>query len=143
MRTYLETIRTFRRGPFAVTVTAREEDDLDLSFDTDGTVAKQIDDGSLIAFRVEAKLVLLGRELATDHLGNCIYGNYREFMDHFGVRRKSREESAKTGRQVCYGSYFSDMVRTVIQEGRAEAAELLAKLQSVKLRDTRRKGTPA
>ena len=45
-------------------------------------------------------------ELATEYLGNSIYGNPADFRDHFGMKQKG------------HGSYFSDMVRTAVREAR-------------------------
>jgi len=79
---------------------------------------------------------MLGHELASDYLGNCIYKTPRDFMDHVGIRIVERAESAKRNRTIHYGSYFHDMVSNVIRDGRNEAATLLTKLQATKLRTT-------
>lgn len=132
-----EVIRRFKRGPFVLSVTAYDDDDLDLPFDDDGEVARKLDDGELVAFRVEAELSLLGRVLATEHLGGCVYESPRAFMDHVGLRRQEHEHWKQTGERVSFGSYFADMVRTVIKDGREEARKIVSELQSVKLREVK------
>ena len=125
MRT-LGTIRTIKAGRFVVTVRALEELDVDLSFDDDGSVARALAAGELEAFTVEASCRLDGHELACDYLGNCIYPTPRAFMDHFGIAAHNR----KTGHNC--GSYFSDMVRTVVRDARKAVADL----QTVHVRAT-------
>lgn len=125
MRT-LGTIRTIKAGRFTVTVKALEELDLDLSFDDDGSVARALEAGELEAFTVEASCHLDGYELASDYLGNCIYPTPRAFMDHIGIAAHNR----KTGHNC--GSYFSDMVRTVVRDARKAVADL----QTVHVRAT-------
>lgn len=126
-------IRKFVRGLFTVTVTAFDDDDISLS-DYDDTTRQQIDDGDLVVFRVEATLWLLDHELATDHLGGCIYESPSQFMDHIGLRKFERELSAKAGRAIGIGSYFHDMVSNVIYDGRKEAIKLLPQLRGLQLR---------
>ena len=123
MRT-IETIRVIGAGRFTVEVTAEEEQDLDLSFDVDGEVAKRMEDGKLMAFGVAARCYLDGHELASDYLGGCIYEEPRAFMDHLGIKKHNRE----TGHNC--GSYFSDMVRNVCQEARKKVGSL----QTVRVR---------
>ena len=126
MRT-LGTIRTIKAGRFTVTVRALEEFDLDLSFDDDGSIARALGAGELEAFTVEASCSLDGRhELSSDYLGNCIYPTPRAFMDHMGLRAHNR----RTGHNC--GSYFSDMVRSVVRDARKAVADL----QTVHVRAT-------
>jgi hypothetical protein len=47
-------------------------------------------------------------KIAEDYLGNCIHENTRDFRDNLGIAKQ------KGG----VGSYFSDMIRSVISEGR-------------------------
>ena len=136
MNHHIANIRKFKRGLFTISVDAYEEPDLDLSFDTDGEIRTEIERGRLTPFRVKTSLSILGHELASDYLGNCIYKTPRDFMDHVGIRIVERAESAKRNRTIRYGSYFHDMVSNVIRDGRHEAATLLSKLQATKLRTT-------
>ena len=64
-----------------------------------------------------------GNVIATDYLGNCIYHSYEEFNDHVECA-----QMRKQGKNA--GSYFSDMVKTVIREAREE----IIAMQSVKIR---------
>lgn len=136
MNHHIANIRKFKRGLFTISVDAYEEPNLDLSFDTDGETRTKIEHGRLTPFCVKASLSMLGHELASDYLGNCIYKTPRDFMDHVGIRILERAESAKRNRTIRYGSYFHDMVSNVIRDGRNEAATLLTKLQATKLRTT-------
>ena len=119
-------IRRFHTDRFTVTVSAWPEDDLDLSFDEDGSVKAALDGGSLEAFRVEASVLFRGVEVGVDHLGGCIYESPAKFMDHLGIKRHV-PPGGKAGQ--C-GSYFSDMVREAI----AEARKTLAKMGKANLR---------
>ena len=128
-------IRRFRRGLFEITVTAFDDKDYDpYTTGIDDEIRDKIEDGTFTVFRVEATLWLLGRELATEHLGGCIYESPRDFMDHIGLRQVERDHLAQTGHAVSIGSYFSDMVRAVIEEGRKEAIKLLPQLHGIRLR---------
>ena len=122
-------IREFRTPNFTVRVTAQEEDDLDLSWDDDGSVRKGLENGEFIAFCVKATVYYKGTELATDYLGGCIYRSLAEFMDHKECGKQNKLCAAKGEAGRC-GSYFTDMVRTVCDEAREE----LHKLQNVKVR---------
>lgn len=119
-------IRTFQTDKFAVTVTAIEDNDLDLSFDDDGEVRRKLESGELEAFAVKAALYFRGEEIASDYLGGCIYESPAAFMDHRGIRRYC-PPGGKPGQ--C-GSYFSDMVRGVISEGR----KILSEIQRLHIR---------
>ena len=128
-------IRRFRRGLFEITVTAFDDKDYDpYTTGLDDEIRDKIEDGTFTVFRVEATLWLLGRELATEHLGGCICESPCDFMDHIGLRQAERDHLAQTGHAVSIGSYFSDMVRAVIEEGRKEAIKLLPQLHGIRLR---------
>jgi hypothetical protein len=99
----LETIYTFRTRDFCVKVEALPEYDPDLSFDESGETAEMIERGDWLCFAVRASLSFRDSDIAEDYLGNCIYENFRDFRDNIGSKD---------------GSYFSDMVRQVIKEGR-------------------------
>jgi len=128
----IDTIRTIKAGRFTVRVTAEEEHDIDLFFDEDGSVSRAIDNGELMVFCAKAACYLDGLELATDYLGNCIYASPREFMDHLGIRAHNAKLSAEAGRRVVCGSYFTDMIHTVIREARQAVRDL----QCVRVRQT-------
>lgn len=123
------TIRTFHTNRFTVSVTAEPDYDLDLSFDEEGSVRRDLESGRLCSFQVKAAVVYRGREIATDYLGGCIYAHPREFMDHREAGKLNREYAAKGETGRC-GSYFSDMVHAVCREAR----KALADMQSVPVR---------
>lgn len=116
----LALIRKFETRNFRVIVCAENDDGLDLSFDTDGSVLQDLDCGQLVAFCVHAYVVYkpTNTVLSNDYLGNCIYTSYAAFMDH------------KHGMGKHCGSYFADMVRNVCQDAR----KALTDLQSVRVR---------
>jgi hypothetical protein len=78
----LGTMREFKTKNFRVVVDAIEEFDLDLSWDEDGSQARRIDSGELIAFCVRARVFFQGIEVGSDYLGNCIYESLKAFEDH-------------------------------------------------------------
>lgn len=108
------TIRKFTTPNFTVTVSAEEDYDLDLSWDEDGLVRRDLENGNLCSFTVKASVSHNGLELSHDYLGGCIYKKPAEFMDHKGIRNYV-PPGGKAGQ--C-GSYFSDMVRSVCTEAR-------------------------
>lgn len=108
-------IRQFNTRNFTVTFSAEEEFDPDFSFDETGEVLSKIQSGEFTCFCAKVEVSVNGIELATDYLGNCIYADPRDFMDHKG---RGRGSNAK------YGSYFSDMVSSAIADARQELAKL-------------------
>lgn len=105
---------------------AEDDYDLDLSFDDDGSVRKDLESGKLCSFRVKTAIFFRGNEISADYLGGCIYARPSDFMDHRGIRNYV-PPGGKAGQ--C-GSYFSDMIRTAISEARV----VIAKMQGIKLR---------
>lgn len=104
----LENIYTFHTRNFTVTVDAMEEPfENDFSFDETGETQRMIERGDWLCFTVKATLSFRGMEIAEDYLGQCIHENIRDFRDHLGIAKH---------KNVC--SYFSQMVRNVIEEGR-------------------------
>ncbi|MDV2964543.1 hypothetical protein RZ532_01025 [Nitratireductor aquimarinus] len=106
------TIWEFSTKRFRIVMTAEEEYGLDLSWDDSGEIREKIEDGLLDVFCAKCAVYLDGREISADYLGGCIYETADDFRDHMGLAAKRRAD----GRN--YGSYFSDMVRTAIQEAR-------------------------
>ena len=103
----LENIYTFKTRNFKVTVDAMEEPYPDFSFDETGETKMMIEKGDWICFAAKATLSFRGMEIANDFLGQCFYENTRDFRDHFGIKKHKN-----------VGSYFSQMIRNVISEGR-------------------------
>lgn len=120
-----ETIWSFRTAQFRVTVDAGEDFDLDLSWDDDGSVRAGLESGKLTSFMVRARCVHVPSGAETeDFLGGCIHESVSDFRDHVGINEKGRRDGCN------YGSYFSDMVRTVTGEMR----DKLRAAAAVKLR---------
>lgn len=118
------TIREFRTSNFHIIVDAIEDDDLDLSWDDDGSVRNDLNSGNLIAFCARVRVFCQGNEISSDYLGGCVYSNLDAFQDHKGIRQYARQVSQEHGSPVVVGSYFSDMVRNAISEARATLREL-------------------
>lgn len=123
------TIRQFQTKNFSVIVDALPEEDLDLSFDDDGSVAEGLESGKFIAFVARARVFFHGEEIGTDYLGGCIYESLEAFMDHRECGRANRKWEAEGQSGRC-GSYFSDMIHEAI----AEARKHLALAKSVHVR---------
>lgn len=113
----LGTMREFKTKNFKVVVDAIEEDDLDLSFDEDGSVLEGLQSGEFIAFIARVRVFFHGHEVGSDYLGNCIYRSFEEFMDHKECGAQNREYEAKGESGRC-GSYFSQMIKEAISEAR-------------------------
>jgi|ERR1700752_259282 len=76
------TMREFNTKNFKVVCDALEEDDLDLSFDEDGSTRKGLKSGALMAFVARVRVFFQGKEVGADYLGGCIYKSLEDFMDH-------------------------------------------------------------
>jgi hypothetical protein len=107
----LATIYKFETKNFELKVTAEEELDFDQSYmepDLAEEIFEKLGKGDLVLFCAKASLIdkQTGQELAVDYLGQCIHEVYETFRDNLGIKNKKR------------GSYFSDMIHTVLREGR-------------------------
>lgn len=105
-------IYSFKTKRFYIYAEALPEEFPDFSFDETGETARQIDSAELECFCVRVATYCDGLEIAADYLGNCIYAKARDFRDHFGLRRNG------------HGSYFSDMVKSVVSETRKKLKNL-------------------
>ena len=72
-------------------------------------------------FCARARVLLDGEEIASDYLGNCIYPTFKAFDDHIAVAEQNRKYAEKGESGRC-GSYFKDMIATVISEAREHVA---------------------
>ena len=128
-------MREFETENFIVRVSAEEENDLDLSFDEDGSVLEGLQNGTFIAFVAKAEVIHkeTGDSLATDYLGGCIYRSFKEFMDHkeCGTQNRKYEAEGDSGR--C-GSYFAQMITTVCEEARKEIKKRAATYSAIAVR---------
>ena len=113
----LGVMRTFRTKHFTVTAEALEEHDLDLSCDDDGSVREGLENGQFIAFTAHVYVTLNGRIIGEDYLGDCIYRDFEDFMNHKECGKQNREWAAQ-GKEGRCGSYFSDMIHEAISEAR-------------------------
>ena len=121
-----QTVYQFKTRNFCVQFNALPEDCLDLSWDKDGSIARDLDSGDLCAFVAQVRVLFRGIELGTDYLGGCIYKSPEDFRDHLGVRQYERKLSQERGEPVMVGSYFSGMVREAIKEARENIDALKA-----------------
>ena len=122
-------IRIFHAGRFTVRIDALEDRDFDMSYmdtETAADVQDGIESGRYVLFTARAYVMFDGLLLAEDFLGGCVCADYSEFVDHYGIRAKSRKASAKAGLPVNYGSSFADMVHNVIEEARATLRKIAA-----------------
>lgn len=122
-------MRIFKTKHFTVVADALEERDLDLAFDEDGSIREGLESGEFTAFTAHVYVMLNGRIIGEDYLGNCIYKDFDDFMDHKECGKQDRERAAQ-GKEGRCGSYFSDMIHTAI----AEARKTLAKERSIYVR---------
>lgn len=111
----IETIREFKTKNFTVCARAAEDHDADLSFDDTGETHRKIESGEWQVFGVVVSVFYRDAKISEDSLWGCIYSTPREFMDHLGLRAKSRADGCN------YGSYFSDMIRSAISDARKQA----------------------
>jgi len=104
-------IYRFCTANFIVTVEALPEYNFDFEYweekDIKSTKAK-LKRGTLQLFCVKASVFHIKRnqELSSDYLGGCLYKNVSDFRDNLGIA------------QTKYGSYFHDMIKTVISEAK-------------------------
>lgn len=121
----LGVMREFKTANCRVIVDALPEDDLDLSWDDDGSIRKGLESGRFIAFGARVRVFVNGQELGTDYLGGCVYKDFADFMDHRACGKQNRK-LAKQGKEGSCGSYFHQMISEAITEARKNRAQLCA-----------------
>jgi hypothetical protein len=119
-----EPIWCFVTRTFTVRVDALPEEDLDLSWDETGEVAKGLESGRYSAFCARAQVLdSEGRVLAADYLGNCIYESAVEFStahrDPDPLNRNCSIMRAVRGSNTVICHYFPSMVLGVCRDARA------------------------
>lgn len=126
-----QTIWTRRTPNFRVTLSWEYENDPDLSWDESGEVTEKLNSGEYVncCFRV-AVHDDTGSELAAEYLGNSIYANPAEFVDHRECGRENRRLAA-TGAAGRCGSYFRDMLANACHEARREVNRQRPRLRNV------------
>lgn len=115
----LGTVWSFKTKHFQVIVDYDyDEDSQPTDWDETGETAAKIASGEWAQYVFRARVIerATGNVLATDYLGDSIYENPEDFRDHVGARGK-------------HGSYFTDMVREVINGAREEYANERPKLR--------------
>jgi hypothetical protein len=129
MSTHIGVIREFKTAQFRVVVDAIEEESPDLSW-ADAETLTKISNGEYVLFCARARVFhkTLG-ELSADYLGGCVYSSLAAFMDHKECGKQNREYAARGDAGRC-GSYFAEMVNTVI--GKARKALQAAKTIKVR-----------
>jgi hypothetical protein len=95
----------FKTERFAVKWWIEDDPYVDTTFDETGETAEKLASGEWQAFQSTIAVSLDGEEIGVDYLGGSIYADPSEFRDHIGSRG-------------AWGSYFTDMVRSAIDEAR-------------------------
>ena len=114
------TIWSRRTANFTVSLAWEWEAEPDLSWDETGEVAEKLNTGEWGNYTFQVRVAdSAGHTLAEDYLGNSIYADPAEFIDHRQCGRENRRLAAE-GREGRCGSYFKDMVRSAVSEARRE-----------------------
>ena len=112
----MHTLWTFKSGNFEVALEYDYETDFDHSWADEETLAN-LADGTWTSYLFKVAVYYQGEEIAADYLGDSIYADPREFMDHRACGRRNRELAAAGQAGRC-GSYFTDMLHNAIREAR-------------------------
>ena len=99
-------IYQFKTENFRIVVDTEPEHCPDFSFDETEETREKVESGEWECFVSRASLYFNNMEIARDYLGQCIYENTKDFRDNVGMNSRG------------HGSYFSDMIRNIISEGR-------------------------
>lgn len=125
-----ETLWTFRTRNFRVTLECEPERDPDISWADEETLEKlESGEWGNYTFKV-AVYDSHSDEIGSAYLGNSIYADPRDFMDHRLCGRANREYAAAGQAGRC-GSYFTDMIGEAIREARQNYNQLRATLRKV------------
>lgn len=84
----------FNTDRFSVQFHALPEYDLDLSWDETGEVADKIEHGIYAVFCAAIFIELDDQRIAESYLGQCIYENPEDFIDHRGLSETATKERA-------------------------------------------------
>lgn len=105
-------IWSFQTANYRIAFDAYPCEDLNLSWDEDGSTQSGLDNGKFVAFNacVSVSHIPTMEVLGEDWLCECIYVSPKAFIDHRGIKTHPG----------C-GSYFSDIVRTAISAARDNA----------------------
>ncbi len=98
---------------FVVSLDWTWEDSPDLSWDETGETQEKCESGEWTCCMFRVRVLLDGREIGCDYLGNSVYADPREFYEeHLGVAAKARADNCN------YGCYFTDMVHEAVRQAR-------------------------
>lgn len=112
-------IRTWNTKRFTVTLDWTYEDYPDLSWDETGEVTEKLESGEYVNCTFRVRVLMDGREISADYLGNSIYANPEEFyLEHIGIAAKAREAGQN------FGCYFTDMIATAVSEARSALGDV-------------------
>jgi hypothetical protein len=113
---------SFETANFKVVCSAEEEDLPPEDSFCDQNDIDAVRNGAVDWFCASVKVYFRGEEIAADYLGACAYESARDFVgEHIKYAAYAREQRAKG---ICCGSYFSQMVRTAIEEARVHIAQV-------------------
>ena len=120
-----------RKTPhFIVRLTAEFEQSPDSSW-WDDEIREKMESGEYGAYVFCVQVIErgTGAEIGAAYLGDSIYADPRDFVDHRACGRANREYAAKGAAGRC-GSYFSDMMGEAIAEARKAYATPRATLRA-------------
>jgi hypothetical protein len=107
------TIWSFKTPNFHVIVDCDYDQDAEApTWDETGETQAKLDSGEWAQYVMRARVLdrSTGAEIGVDYLGDSIYADPKDFRDHIGAQGK-------------HGSYFTDMVHTVVREAREAYAK--------------------
>jgi hypothetical protein len=112
---------TFKTRNFEITATCTDEPFPDLSWDESGATAEMLDSGLAVAFNVVVRVYYRGTEIASDSLGECIYGSTGEFLTAHRTademdRNCTAMRAARGNVVICH--YFPSMVLEAVRAAR-------------------------
>lgn len=110
-------IKTWKTRRFTVTLDWHWEEYPDLSWDETGETIAKLESGEWGNYCFRVRVLLDGREIAADYLGNSIYADPDEFYrEHIGIAAKARADGLN------YGCYFTDMIAGAVADARKALA---------------------
>lgn len=111
----------FKTERFAVVFSEEPEWNCDWSWDEDGSARKGVENGEFDLFCAKVAVLLDGREIAADYLGECIYRRdefHTAHRDPDPMNRNCSLMRAARGDNVVICHYFPGMVSQAIKEAR-------------------------
>lgn len=114
----MQTLWTFRTRNFRVTLECDYDNDSHDRSWADEETLSNLNDGTWASYLFKVAVYdASGAEIGADYLGDSIYADPLEFIDHRECGRANREHAA-AGRAGRCGSYFTDMVHEAIRQAR-------------------------